>query len=41
IASGGVKDEGDIHALLATSEVAGVIVGKAFYEGTIDLSRFF
>jgi len=39
IASGGVKDEADIEALRATQEVAGVIVGKAYYEGTIDLER--
>ena len=39
IASGGVKDEGDIEALEATKEVAGVIVGKAYYEGTIDLQK--
>ena len=36
IASGGVKDIGDIKALLETKKVAGVIVGKAFYEGTLD-----
>lgn len=41
IASGGVRDEKDIEALLATGEIEGVIVGKAFYEGTIDLKRFF
>jgi phosphoribosylformimino-5-aminoimidazole carboxamide ribotide isomerase len=41
IASGGVKDESDIDALRATGEVDGVIVGKAFYEGTIDLGRQF
>jgi phosphoribosylformimino-5-aminoimidazole carboxamide ribotide isomerase len=41
IASGGVKDESDIHALLASKEVSGVIVGKAFYEGRIDLKNFF
>jgi phosphoribosylformimino-5-aminoimidazole carboxamide ribotide isomerase len=41
IASGGVKDDGDVEALLATGKVSGVIVGKAFYEGTIDLKRFF
>ena len=41
IASGGVKDMGDIEALLATKEVAGVIVGKAFYEGTLDLPEAF
>lgn len=37
IASGGVKDMGDIDTLKATGEVTGVIVGKAYYEGTIDL----
>lgn len=41
IASGGVRDESDIEALRATGEIEGVIVGKAFYEGTIDLKRFF
>ncbi len=39
IASGGVKDESDIEALIATGEVGGVIVGKAYYEGTIDLKK--
>ncbi|MBN2965156.1 1-(5-phosphoribosyl)-5-[(5-phosphoribosylamino)methylideneamino]imidazole-4-carboxamide isomerase [Sulfurospirillum sp. T05] len=41
IASGGVKDMGDIEALLKSNEVAGVIVGKAFYEGTLDLRKAF
>ena len=41
IASGGVKDMNDITALEATGEIAGVIVGKAYYEGTIDLGRLF
>jgi len=41
IASGGVKDEEDIKALRATNEVGGVIIGKAFYEGTIDLKAQF
>jgi len=41
IASGGVRDLGDIEALKATGEVAGVIVGKAFYEGTIELRKAF
>ena len=41
IASGGVKDDKDIEELLKTSEIAGAIVGKAFYEGRIDLKRFF
>ena len=39
IASGGVKDERDIDALTATGEIDGVIVGKAYYEGTIDLAK--
>ncbi len=39
IASGGVKDMSDIDALIKTNEVAGVIVGKAFYEGTLDLAK--
>jgi phosphoribosylformimino-5-aminoimidazole carboxamide ribotide isomerase len=41
IASGGVKDDKDIEMLLATGEIAGAIVGKAFYEGHIELKRFF
>jgi len=41
IASGGVKDVRDIETLFATGEVAGVIVGKAFYEGTLDLRKAF
>lgn len=41
IASGGLKDIGDIQALLGTQKVAGVIVGKAFYEGTLDLREAF
>jgi len=41
IASGGVKDIGDIQALLKTQKVSGVIVGKAFYEGTLDLIEAF
>jgi phosphoribosylformimino-5-aminoimidazole carboxamide ribotide isomerase len=39
IASGGVKDENDIEKLKATGEIEGVIVGKAYYEGTIDLQK--
>jgi phosphoribosylformimino-5-aminoimidazole carboxamide ribotide isomerase len=41
IASGGVRDQRDIEALLQTGKVAGVIVGKAFYEGTLDLEKAF
>ncbi len=41
IASGGVKDIDDIKKLLTTKEVSGVIVGKAFYEGKIDLKKAF
>lgn len=41
IASGGVKDAGDIEALMATNEVDGVIIGKAYYEGTLDLEHMF
>lgn len=39
IASGGLKDRSDIDALLATGEIEGVIVGKAYYEGTLDLEK--
>lgn len=41
IASGGVKDEGDIQALIATKEIDGVIIGKAYYEGKLDLPKMF
>ncbi len=41
IASGGVRDMRDIEALLEAKKVAGVIVGKAFYEGTLDLREAF
>lgn len=41
IASGGVKDINDIKLLLETKEVSGVIVGKAYYEGTLDLEDAF
>ncbi len=41
IASGGVKDESDIEALMATNLVDGVIIGKAYYEGTLDLEKMF
>ena len=38
IASGGLKDINDIKALLEAG-IDGVIVGKAFYEGTLDLKE--
>ncbi len=41
IASGGVRDLGDIKALKKTGRISGVIVGKAFYEGTLDLEEAF
>jgi len=41
IASGGVRDERDIEALMKTQEIDGVIIGKAYYEGTLDLERMF
>ncbi len=41
IASGGVKDLQDIELLLETKEVSGVIVGKAYYEGTLELKEAF
>ena len=40
IASGGLKDISDIEALLEAG-IDGVIVGKAFYEGTLDLKEAF
>lgn len=41
IASGGLKNLDDIVALQETQKVSGVIVGKAFYEGTLDLPEAF
>jgi phosphoribosylformimino-5-aminoimidazole carboxamide ribotide isomerase len=41
IASGGVRDINDIKAILKTKKIEGVIVGKAYYEGTIDLKEAF
>ena len=41
IASGGVKNISDIVDLVETDAISGVIVGKAFYEGTIDLGEAF
>jgi phosphoribosylformimino-5-aminoimidazole carboxamide ribotide isomerase len=41
IASGGVKDEDDIVSLTDTKEVDGVIIGKAYYEGKLDLAKMF
>jgi len=38
IASGGLKDMRDIHALIENG-IDGTIVGKAFYEGTLDLEE--
>ena len=40
IASGGLKDINDIKALLE-AKIDGTIVGKAFYEGTLDLDEAF
>lgn len=41
IASGGVKDMEDIEALMRAGDVYGAIVGKAYYEGTLDLKEAF
>jgi len=40
IASGGLKDMSDIHRLIDAGAY-GTIVGKAFYEGTLDLKKAF
>ncbi len=40
IASGGLRDIRDIEALIAAG-IDGTIVGKAFYEGTLDLAEAF
>ncbi len=37
IASGGVKDIGDIEAIKNSPFIDGVIIGKAYYEGRLDL----
>jgi len=41
IASGGLKNLDDIIILKQSRKVAGVIVGKAFYEGSLDLREAF
>ena len=41
IASGGVKDIDDIINCKNNGNIAGVIVGKAFYEGTLNLEEGF
>lgn len=41
IASGGVRDERDIEALIKAKIISGVIIGKAYYEGTLDLTKAF
>lgn len=41
IASGGVKDLADIEMLCKSPYVGGTIVGKAFYEGTLELKEAF
>jgi phosphoribosylformimino-5-aminoimidazole carboxamide ribotide isomerase len=41
IASGGVKDEEDIKALEKTKKVDGAIIGKAYYEGKLNLEKMF
>lgn len=41
IASGGVKDIDDIINCKNNGDISGVIVGKAFYEGTLDLEEAF
>ena len=41
IASGGVKDLTDIKNCKDNGNIAGVIVGKAFYEGKLDLEEAF
>jgi len=38
IASGGVSSMADLHALKATSVIAGAISGRALYDGAIDLA---
>ena len=39
IASGGLKERSEIDNLAESGEVEGIIVGKAYYEGTLDLEK--
>jgi phosphoribosylformimino-5-aminoimidazole carboxamide ribotide isomerase len=39
LASGGVADIGDIHALVGQPGVEGVITGRALYDGRLDLAE--
>lgn len=41
IASGGVKDIDDLRLLKDSDYIHGVIIGKAYYEGKIDLKKAF
>lgn len=41
IASGGVANIEDIEKIAQTKDISGVIVGKAYYEGKIDLKKAF
>ena len=41
IASGGVKDEEDIFKLQESGKIDGAIIGKAYYEGRLDLEKLF
>jgi len=41
IASGGIKDINDIIMLKKTKKIHGAIVGKAYYEGKLDLKKAF
>ena len=39
IASGGVSDMSDIHALVGKPGIEGVITGRALYDGRLDLAE--
>ncbi|MFK7867189.1 MAG: 1-(5-phosphoribosyl)-5-[(5-phosphoribosylamino)methylideneamino]imidazole-4-carboxamide isomerase [Alphaproteobacteria bacterium] len=39
IASGGVTTLDDVHALKHSNKIAGVIIGRALYEGSVDLTE--
>lgn len=41
IASGGFSSQGDLEVLLKSNGISGVIVGKAFYEGRVNLKEIF
>ncbi|MCF6097627.1 1-(5-phosphoribosyl)-5-[(5-phosphoribosylamino)methylideneamino] imidazole-4-carboxamide isomerase [Thermovorax subterraneus] len=39
IYSGGIRDENDVKVLLSIPRISGVIIGKALYEGTLNIKE--